>query len=103
MTIQGIVNDVGFPAHEPFEEWFLGVIDNFGPRFEPLQLLCPIRPEARGIVEGAPVKCPVFLDVGLRGYMVRRFLDFNRSIGCLFLIACHFVLTSSRIAIFDFI
>ena len=68
LRVETVIGDVGLTADKPFEERLLRLVENFGPRFEPRQLLGFIRPETFRVIDGATVELIVAIhafDAGL--------------------------------------
>ena len=56
MPVNGVVTKIGFTADKPFDEGWLGVIQNFLGRFVPIDSLSFLAPKTFGVVNGTAMK-----------------------------------------------
>ena len=52
MSIDGVVDDIDFRPDEPFEKWFVRIVQHFIPLLEPFEFFGFFGPEPLQIVAG---------------------------------------------------
>ncbi len=81
VAVQGVVDDVGLAAGEPFIEGLFGVVQDPVPGPEPLQLRGPLGPEALRVLHGATVQLFVLPNIGLFQDVLRSVVQLSVALG----------------------
>ena len=77
MSVDCVIDDVGFSANEPFKKGFFGIVQHLVPFFEPFKFCGFFSPEPFEVITGKLGSFFPIFQIGLGDYFIGRIIDFT--------------------------